>query len=84
MFFVIEFSVTRIYAIILSWSQEDQLFLVHLPEFPWQQFHTHGKTYEEAARNGQEVIEAFVEMLTQENQVLPEPRMLPTKPLQVA
>jgi hypothetical protein len=35
-------------------------------------------------RNGQEVIEAFVEMLTQENQVLPEPRMLPTKPLQVA
>ena len=69
---------------VIQWSQEDQLFLVHLPECHWEQFHTHGKTYEEAARNGLEVIEAFVEMLTQENQVLPEPRMLPTKPLQVA
>ncbi len=55
------------YSMVIQWSQEDQLFLVHLPEFPWQQFHTHGKTYEEAAKNGQEVIEAFVEMLRKIN-----------------
>jgi predicted RNase H-like HicB family nuclease len=72
------------YSMVIQWSEEDQLFLVHLPEFPWQQFHIHGKTYEEAARNGQEVIETFVEMLTEENKALPEPRMLPTQPLQVA
>lgn len=48
------------YSMAIQWSQEDQLFLVHLPEFPWQEFHTHGKTYEEAARNGQ------VEMLLEE------------------
>jgi predicted RNase H-like HicB family nuclease len=72
------------YSMVIQWSEEDQLFLVHLPEFPWQQFHTHGRTYEEAAKNGQEVIEAFVEMLTEEDKPLPEPRILPTKPLQVA
>jgi predicted RNase H-like HicB family nuclease len=72
------------YSMVIQWSQEDRLFLVHLPEFPWQQFHTNGRTYEEAAKNGREVIEALVEMLTEDNRSLPEPRMLPTKPLQVA
>jgi predicted RNase H-like HicB family nuclease len=72
------------YSMVIQWSEEDQLFLVHLPEFSWQQFHTHGRTYEEAAKNGQEVIEAFVEMLKEEDKPLPEPRILPTKPLQVA
>ncbi|WP_330203216.1 type II toxin-antitoxin system HicB family antitoxin [Cyanobacterium sp. Dongsha4] len=72
------------YSMVIQWSQEDQLFLVHLPEFPWQEFHTHGKTYEEAAKNGQEVIDNLVEMLIEEKQPLPEPRILPVKPLQVA
>ena len=72
------------YSMVIQWSQEDKLFLVHLPEFPWQEFHTHGKTYEEAAKNGREVIEAFVEMLIEENKPLPEPRTVPTKPLKVA
>ena len=72
------------YSMVIQWSEEDQLFLVRLPEFPWQEFHTHGKTYEEAAKNGQEVIEAFIEILQEEGHPLPEPRMLPTKPLQVA
>jgi len=34
------------YSMVIQWSQEDQLFLVHLPEFPWQEFHTHGRTVE--------------------------------------
>ena len=69
------------YSMVIQWSQEDRLFLVHLPEFPWQEIHTHGKTYEEAAKNGQEVIETFVEMLIEENKPLPEPRMFPQKVL---
>lgn len=72
------------YSMIIQWSEEDQLFLVHLPEFPWQEFHIHGKTYEEATRNGHEVIENFVEMLIEENKALPEPRILPKQPLEIA
>lgn len=56
------------YSMVIQWSEEDRLFLVHLPELPWQQFHTHGRTYEEAAKNGQEVIETFVEMLKRRKQ----------------
>jgi predicted RNase H-like HicB family nuclease len=33
------------YTMMIQWSEEDQLYLVHLPEFPWQQFVTHGSTY---------------------------------------
>lgn len=44
-------------------------------KFHWQEFHTHGKTYEEAAKNGQEVIEAFIEMLQEEGKPLPEPTL---------
>jgi predicted RNase H-like HicB family nuclease len=44
------------YSMVIQWSEEDQLFLVHLPEFPWQEFHTHGRTYEEAAKNAQQLI----------------------------
>ncbi|MGJ3253828.1 MAG: type II toxin-antitoxin system HicB family antitoxin [Elainellaceae cyanobacterium] len=59
---------------VIRWSDEDHLYLVHLPEFPWRHFHTHGKTYEEAARNGQEVIELLVEYFQQEGRPLPEPK----------
>jgi predicted RNase H-like HicB family nuclease len=44
------------YSMIIQWSDEDNCYLVHLPKFPWQQFHTHDKTYEEAVQHGQEVI----------------------------
>ena len=37
------------YSMVMQWSDEDQAFLVSLPEFgPSSQ--THGSTYEEAAR----------------------------------
>lgn len=41
------------YSMIIQCLDEDNCYLVHLPEFPWQQFHTHGQTYEEAAKHGQ-------------------------------
>jgi predicted RNase H-like HicB family nuclease len=49
------------YSMVIQWLDEDNCYLVHLPEFPWQQFHTHGKTYEEAAKHGQEVIESLIQ-----------------------
>jgi predicted RNase H-like HicB family nuclease len=61
------------YSMMIQWSETDQLFLVHLPDFPSQQFVTHGTTYEIAARNGQEVLAMIIEEYTEEGKVLPEP-----------
>ncbi|HTW95758.1 MAG TPA: type II toxin-antitoxin system HicB family antitoxin [Tepidisphaeraceae bacterium] len=48
------------YTIVIQWSDEDQAYVVSLPE--WGQFSkTHGRTYEEAARNAQEVLELLME-----------------------
>ncbi len=64
------------YSMIVQWSDEDQLFLVTLPEFsdlvvmPC----THGKTRQEAIHNGEEVIEMYLEAWRTEGEVIPEPR----------
>ena len=44
----------RRYAMVIEWSDEDQLFLVSIPDFPGA--HTHGRTRAEAATMGEEVI----------------------------
>ncbi|MGH2616113.1 MAG: type II toxin-antitoxin system HicB family antitoxin [Thermomicrobiales bacterium] len=44
----------RRYAMVIEWSDEDQLFLVSIPDFPGA--HTHGHTRAEAAAMGEEVI----------------------------
>jgi predicted RNase H-like HicB family nuclease len=44
----------RRYAMVIEWSDEDQLFLVSIPDFP--DAHTHGRTRAEAAAMGEEVI----------------------------
>lgn len=64
------------YSMVIQWSDEDACYLVHLPEFPFQQFHTHGETYEEAARHGQEVLETLIEMYSESGTPLPEPKTL--------
>ncbi|MCY7391633.1 MAG: type II toxin-antitoxin system HicB family antitoxin [Leptolyngbyaceae cyanobacterium CAN_BIN12] len=61
------------YSMVIQWSETDQLYLVHLPEFPTQQFVTHGNTYEEAARNGQEAIDSLVEWYKSQGKPLPQP-----------
>lgn len=62
------------YSMVIQWSSEDNCYLVHLPDFPFQQFHTHGDTYEEAARHGQEVIETYIEIYQEEGKPLPQPK----------
>jgi predicted RNase H-like HicB family nuclease len=56
---------------IIEWSEHDQAYLVTLPEFPMNR--THGLTYEEAARNGQEVLELLIAMYQAEGRPLPAP-----------
>ena len=66
------------YSMIIQWSEEDQLFLVTIPEFadlvvmPC----THGKTREEAIQNGEQVIEMYLEAWQTEGQSIPKPTTL--------
>ncbi|MEM9273314.1 MAG: type II toxin-antitoxin system HicB family antitoxin [Cyanobacteria bacterium P01_F01_bin.143] len=58
------------YQMIIIWSDEDGCYLVHFPDFPEQKYRTHGETYEQAAKNGQEVLELLLE---EDGLLLPEP-----------
>ena len=61
------------YSILIQWSDEDQKYVVSLPEFgPYA--HTHGETYQEALQNAQEVLELLVEDYQARGQALPEPQ----------
>jgi len=60
----------------IQWSDEDNCYLVHLPEFPEQYWRTHGETYEEAARNGREVLEMLIESYQADKEPLPQPQTL--------
>ena len=49
------------YSITIQWSDEDNCFVVFLPEFEdVMQPVTHGDTYEEALKNAQEVLELLI------------------------
>lgn len=61
------------YTVVIFWSDEDNCYLVRLPEFPSQKYHTHGDSYEEALENAREVLELLVEEYRQEGKTLPTP-----------
>jgi antitoxin HicB len=78
------------YTIQMQWSDEDQCFVVFLPEFTdVMQPCTHGDTYEEALQNAQEVLEMLIESALEDGETLPTPQTYdrtpqPTKDLQPA
>jgi predicted RNase H-like HicB family nuclease len=58
------------YSIVIQWSDEDQKYIVTLPEFGLYA-HTHGNSYEEALKNAQEVLELLIEDYQARNKSLP-------------
>ena len=68
------------YSMTIVWSEEDQLFLVTIPEFSDRVVMpcTHGKDRTEAIKNGEEVIEMYLEAWKEEGAIIPEPRNLQT------
>ena len=56
---------------IIQWSERDQAFIVTVPELPGCK--THGETYEEALKNGQEVIELWIEDAQAHGESIPPP-----------
>ena len=65
------------YSMVIQWSNEDQAYLVILPEWDGRVFNpvTHGDTYMEAIRNGHEALEALVASAIKHGEPLPEPRV---------
>jgi predicted RNase H-like HicB family nuclease len=64
------------YRVNIIWSEEDQAYLVELPEFATkiQRDFTDGDTYEEALHNAQEVLELLIESYQAEDRPLPQPQ----------
>jgi predicted RNase H-like HicB family nuclease len=56
---------------LIQWSDEDDAYVVSFSEFPSS--HTHGATYEEAAKNGEEVLNLLMRSYAQEGRPLPHP-----------
>ena len=62
------------YTIVIQWSDDDQVYVVSLPE--WGDLvHTHGDTYEEALQRGRELLELLIQSRRDRNETLPEPRV---------
>ncbi len=64
------------YSMVIQWSDEDQVYVVSFPE--WEAVghsgHVHGKTYAEAAQQGEELLESLVQWATQDGDPIPAPR----------
>ena len=59
------------YSMLIQWSDEDQAYVVTLPEF--HSCKTHGTSYVQAAKNGEEVLELLIETYQAESRPLPTP-----------
>jgi predicted RNase H-like HicB family nuclease len=62
------------YSMLIQWSDEDQAYVVTLPEFHGCK--THGTSYMDAAKNGEDVLELLIETYQAEGRSLPEPAAL--------
>ena len=58
------------YSMLIEWSDEDQAYLVILPERAERiaMLVTHGSTYNEAMQQGQEVLEMLVESVQRDGE----------------
>ncbi len=65
------------YSMLIEWSEEDQAFLVTLPEWAQQVYMpaTHGDTYDEAVKNGREVLGMLINDAKRNGEPLPPPRI---------
>jgi predicted RNase H-like HicB family nuclease len=64
------------YQMVIQWSEEDNGFPVGFPDFPGQQWRTHGETYEEAVTQGIEALESLVMAYEASGEPLPEPNTI--------
>ena len=61
------------YSMLIQWSPEDAAYVVTVPDLTGCR--THGATYEEAARRGQEAIEGWLEDARAWGESIPAPQV---------
>ena len=61
------------YSMIIEWSEEDQAYVVTVPELPGCR--THGVTYEGASRQGRDAIDRWNEARRAGGRPIPPPRV---------
>ncbi len=64
------------YEMTIAWSEEDDCYLVGFPDFPGQEWRTHGDTYEIAVNNGVEALESLIIAYEVSGESLPEPKTI--------
>jgi len=60
------------YELIIYWSDEDQAFVVEVPELPGCM--ADGETYEQAVANVRQVVAEWIETARETGRPIPEPR----------
>ncbi len=60
------------YELIIYWSEEDESFVVEVPELPGCM--ADGDTYEQAVANAQQVIEEWIETAKELGREIPKPK----------
>ena len=63
---------TKHYSMIIQWDSRDDIYVVTVPELPGCM--THGKTHEEAVKQGQDAIESWIMAAQADNEPVPPPR----------
>ena len=62
------------YSMEIIWSDEDQAYIVTVPELPGCR--THGRTYEKAVQQGKDAIRSWIEASQAWGDPIPPPRKL--------
>ncbi|MFN9173291.1 MAG: type II toxin-antitoxin system HicB family antitoxin [Synechocystis sp.] len=60
------------YELIIYWSNEDNAFIVEVPELPGCM--ADGETYQEAVQNAEKIIQQWIETATELGRKIPEPK----------
>jgi len=60
------------YEIIIYWSQEDNTFVVEVPELPGCM--ADGTTYDDAVGNAQIIIQEWLDTASQQGRSIPQPK----------
>ena len=62
------------YSMLIQWDDYDHIYVVTVPELPGCQ--THGKTLEEAIKQGRDAIESWIDARRASGRAIPAPRVL--------
>ncbi len=60
------------YSMILEWDPRDRIYIATVPEI--RGCRTHGKTLEEAVRQGRDAMEGWVDIMREDGEPLPAPK----------